>query len=278
MSSDWLERYLTILRLKPQPPSRKFLKRIIRAHVRTFPFENVSKLLMARDAETIDHVTDVYTFLTAHETNQSGGTCFTLNACLFQLLKALGFEGWLIRPGEEHMAMVVKDPGSDNRLLYVDVGTTAPLFEPIPFHGRKRGIPPFAGERLFFLPGNEPGIYTYIRTRNGQITHKKWTFSIYSAMQFADFTPWIASTFQHGASFMNMLRCQLWEPDQRRGLSLVNRTFTIRHGNGSVLTKDLPDQEAVQDVLSREFRMPDLPVEKALEQLKYQGVDIFSRT
>ncbi|SFP95137.1 arylamine N-acetyltransferase [Salibacterium halotolerans] len=278
MSRDWLERYLTILRLKQQPPSRKFLKRIIRAHVRTFPFENVSKLLLARDGETLERVTDVHAFLASHETNQSGGTCFTLNACLFQLLEALGFEGWLIRPGEEHMAVIIKDPGSANRLLYVDVGTTAPLFEPIPFQGRKRAIPPFAGEQLFFLPGEGKGVYSYIRTRNGQITHKKWTFSIYEAMSYADFAPWIAATFQQEASFMNMLRCQLWEPDQRRGLSLINRTFTIRHGNGSVMTKDLPDEEAVRDVLVREFRMPDLPVYEALQQLEQRGAGIFSRT
>ncbi|MGY4690511.1 arylamine N-acetyltransferase [Salibacterium sp. K-3] len=275
MSTAWLDRYLNILHLKKEIPSRKYLKRIIRAHVRTFPFENVSKLLMAADGMEIDTVTDVRRFLDAHEANQSGGTCFTLNACLFQLLTALGFEGWLIRPGEEHMALIMKDPASGKRLLYVDVGTTAPLFDPIPFHGRKHSIPPFAGERLLFLPGKDSGFYTYIRTRNGQITHKKWTFSIYANMTMDDFMPWIASTFRDDALFMNMLRCQLWEPDKRRGLSLTNRKFTIRYGSGSVLTKDLPDKDALQQVLADEFRMPDLPVEGALKQLEKSDIDIF---
>ncbi|WP_026700477.1 arylamine N-acetyltransferase [Salibacterium aidingense] len=273
MSTAWLNTYLQTLNINNERPSRKYLKKIIRAHVRTFPFENISKLLMAEKQG--DSIPTVEQFLESHHKHQTGGTCFALNSSLYQLLCALGFEGYLIRPGEEHMAVVIKDPESDHNLLYVDVGTTAPLFDPIPFHGRKHSIPPFAGERLLFLPGAETGTYTYIRTRGGHITDKKWTFSVFDKMTMEDFEPWVASTFQQDALFMNMLRCQLWEPGNRRGLSLVNRKFNIRHANGAVLTRHLTDKKALHQVLMEEFRMPELPAMDAVHILENKGIDIF---
>ncbi|WP_158737613.1 arylamine N-acetyltransferase [Alteribacillus sp. YIM 98480] len=274
--NTWISDYLQTLKLKQETPSRKYLKKIIRAHVRTFPFENVSKLLLYQQYKGSAPLPSIEKFLEDHRNYHTGGTCFALNSCLFDLLKSLGFKGHLIRPGEEHMAIILHDPEINGRLLYVDVGTTAPLFDPIPFHGRKHSIPPFAGEKLLFLPGEEYGEYTYIRVRGDQITDKKWTFSVFDKMKLEDFEPWVTLTFRKEALFMNVLRCQLWQPEKRRGLSLVNRKFTIRNGNGGVLTKILPNRNALQQVLMDEFKMPKLPVTEALDILSDKDVDIFS--
>ncbi|MFB4163700.1 arylamine N-acetyltransferase [Alteribacillus sp. JSM 102045] len=272
---SWQSDYLQTLNLKKETPSRKYLKKIIRAHVRTFPFENVSKLIMHDQYKGAAPIPSVKKFLEDHWNYHTGGTCFALNSCLFDLLLSLGFKGYLIRPGEEHMAIIIRDPERNERLLYVDVGTTAPLFDPIPFRGRKHSIPPFAGEKLLFLPGENHGEYTYIRVRGDQITDKKWTFSVFNEMKLEDFAPWVTSTFQQEAVFMNVLRCQLWQPEKRRGLSLVNRRFTIRNGSGGVLTKMLPNRNALQQVLMEDFKMPKLPAAEALDILEKKGIDIF---
>ncbi|RSL34346.1 arylamine N-acetyltransferase [Salibacterium salarium] len=277
MTGNWKKQYLNTLNLQDETPSRRYLKKVIRAHVRTFPFENVSKLLIAETYDGSAPITNVEEFLESHWEYQTGGTCFALNSCLYQLLCALGFEGYLIRPGEEHMAVIIKDPESDGNLLYVDAGTTAPLFDPIPFYGRRHSIPPFAGERLLFLPEKEKGVYTYIRMRGQHIIDKKWTFSVHDAMSIEDFKPWITSTFQSNAVFMNMLRCQVWQPEKRKGLSLTNKRFSVRNGNGAILTKHLPDKDALLEVIHDEFQMPSLPVTKAIHILEQKGIYLFEK-
>ncbi|SDH54918.1 Arylamine N-acetyltransferase [Alteribacillus persepolensis] len=272
---SWTNDYLDTLQLKRETPSKKYLKKIIRAHVRTFPFENVSKLWLYERYQDKAPIPSVEQFLEGYWKYQTGGTCFALNACLFDLLTSLGFEGYLIRPGEEHMAMIIYDPDVKGRRLYVDVGTTAPLFDPIPFQGRKQLIPPFAGEKLLFLPGSNEGEYTYIRVRGGQIIDKKWTFSIYDSVTREDFKPFVKATFREDAVFMNVLRCQRWEPEKRRGLSLVNRKFMIKNGNGGVLTKTISDENALRQVLNEEFHMPKLPVSIAVEVLQKKGIHLF---
>ncbi|RSL30510.1 arylamine N-acetyltransferase [Salibacterium salarium] len=276
MRSAWTNAYLETLKLKKETPSRKYLKKIIRAHVRAFPFENISKLFMAEKYNGMAPIPTMEEFLKNHWKYQTGGTCFALNSCLHQLLCDLGFEGYLIRPGEEHMAVIIKDPERRGNLLYVDAGTTAPLFDPIPFHGRRHSISPFAGERLLFLPEEQEGTYTYIRTRGEHITDKKWTFSVQEEMSLEDFKPYVAATFESDAVFMNILRCQMWQPERRKGLSLINNRFHVRNGNGAVLTKHLPNKEAVLDVIHNEFKMPDLPVSSAIHSLEKKGVNLFS--
>ncbi|MFB5663153.1 arylamine N-acetyltransferase [Alteribacillus sp. HJP-4] len=275
---DWVRDYLRTLTLLQEKPSRAFLKKIIRAHIRTFPFENISKLISKEQRNGTVSIPGPEEFLASHHNRHTGGTCFALNANLLKLLKALGFEGYYIHPGEDHMAIVLKDPESSHNNMYVDVGTTAPLFDPISFEGRKKMIPAFAGEKLLFLPGPQKGVYSYIRVRGDQIINKKWTFSIYDELEEKEFYPWVKNTYKDTAPFMNKLRCQLWQPEKRRGLSINNRHFTIRNASGGVLVKSVSDRESLRCILHEEFNFPRLPLDHALSILEEKQIALFEET
>ena len=49
---SWTERYLALLGIEREAPSREALTRLVKAHVLAVPFENVTALLRRRDQPT----------------------------------------------------------------------------------------------------------------------------------------------------------------------------------------------------------------------------------
>lgn len=133
MADTWVERYLTLLGLERETPSKAALDAIVRAH-RSITFECVSSLIR-RDATGSGPVAalDLDDLLVAWTTGVSGGVCYEFGAMLGRLLTELGYTAYPVLaqisfPGS-HSALMAE---LDGRQLLVDVGNGQPILEAIP--------------------------------------------------------------------------------------------------------------------------------------------------
>lgn len=268
--TDEGEHYLRHLRLSLEEPSASYLERICRAYLTTFPFENISKFLSFRDKDL--HIPSYSQFVSNYAASHFGGTCYALNANLLNLLKELGFHCYLTMLGNEHMAIIVK---IDNETLYVDCGGAAPMFKPVRFESDHQNSSRFGEDYVTIVPidpqNNE---YQYVRYTMGKQNGKAWRFNSVISYKMSDFTEIIQKSYLPKATFMSMLRCQLWQTDQNRSVSLVNNRFGIRYSNGQSITKTLSSKSEIEEVMAHEFLLPKLPVAEAIEELQLLGVDI----
>lgn len=127
-----VKRYLTLLGIPESEPSLESLARIVRAHLTKVPFENVSKLYRWKTSGFCG-ITDISLFLDGIEQYHFGGTCYSLNYHLNQLLTSLGYDVVLCgadmnRP-DVHIVNIVRVGGGE---YIVDAGYAAPFLEPLP--------------------------------------------------------------------------------------------------------------------------------------------------
>ncbi|NGQ94944.1 arylamine N-acetyltransferase [Brevibacillus sp. SYP-B805] len=264
--------------LTAQPATYAFLSAICRAHLHTFAFENISKLLYYRDRQQNGFVIPpVEVFVEQRARHHFGGTCFTLNSRLHQLLAALGFDARLVKLGKDHMGIVVEVPEFPGERLYVDCGAAAPFFRPVRFEREEADVAAFGTDEVRIVPDQEePGQYRFIRYRRGEIVSQEWTFSPDQGRSFAEFEPIIEESNRPGTFFMSSLRCQLWQTQYNRSISLVNNMLTIRTADGEEHKQTLQSIEEIEGVLADEFGLPLLPVREAVEVLASLGTDIFA--
>ncbi|WP_126425892.1 arylamine N-acetyltransferase [Brevibacillus marinus] len=276
----WVIRYLERLGLAPEPPSYEYLSAICRAHLSAVPFENISKLIYYRNrSRSTAPIPPVELFVDNMMRFDFGGTCYTLNSRLHLLLKALGFNCYLVQLGNDHMAVLVKLPDLPGERVYVDCGAAAPLFRPVRFERDVQNLSSFAGEQVRLVPDQkQKGYYRYLRYRRNELISNEWLFHPDEQKTFAQFIPLIKRANQPGASFMRVLRCQLFQLDKRRSLSLLNNVFTIRYEDGSDFQLLLGSSKEIRRVLAEDFRLPRLPVEEAINVLESLGIDIFAPT
>ncbi|MDG5472353.1 arylamine N-acetyltransferase [Jeotgalibacillus sp. ET6] len=272
--SEDAKKYLHDLNVSLEEPSLPYLERICHAQLNTFPFENISKLILFKkhgynsfDIPSFSH------FVDHHEQYQFGGTCYTLNSNLMRLLKEIGFECYHVMLGEEHMGIIVV---INHERFYVDGGAAAPFFKPVSFESDFRNISSFGKDEVYLLP-EEPGqnLYKYIRYANGSQSGKTWHFHSRKEAKVEDFSGVIQKSNEPAAPFMTILRCQLYQTDKKRSVSLVNNKFGIRYSNGETVVRNLSTVEEICDVLSEEFQLPKLPVEEAIGVLRRNKIDIF---
>lgn len=274
----WAIRYLQRLNLAPEPPSYTYLSALCQAHLTTVPFENISKLIAYRNRSPRSApLPSVEVFVENMTRFDFGGTCYTLNSRLYLLLKALGFSAYLVQLGEDHMAILVELPDLPGERVYVDCGAAAPLFRPVRFERDVHNQSSFAGEQVRLVPDQkQKGFYRYLRYRGNELISNEWLFHPDARKSFAQFIPLIERSNQPGASFMRLLRCQLFQLDKRRILSLLNNVFTVRYEDGSNSKLLLSSVAEIRRVLAEEFRLPRLPVEEAIAVLQSLGIDIFA--
>lgn len=155
--ADWTDRYLALLGMEREAPSLDALTRLVRAHVLTVPFENVTALRRRRSQPTGPvPPLDLEALLDAWERRAGGGICFELAAMASQLLASLGYEIYLVLAQVSlpngHQAVHVT---LDSKRYLVDLGTGGPFFQPIPlddlpFEVHRHGL------SFRFRPGDEP--------------------------------------------------------------------------------------------------------------------------
>lgn len=269
-----IQRYLQILDLPYRKPTYDYLAEIMTAHLSTFAFENISKLLYFREhREKGYHHPSLQEFLDGYEKYHFGGMCFVANAYLLTLLKGLGFQGYHVKLGQGHMAIIIQLEGER---VYVDCGAAAPFFRPVRFETDLDNQSRFGDDVVEIRPDpEEPGLYRYTRYIKGEPTGPLWEFYPDQRRDLSDFKENIIASYVPGATFMKILRCQLWQPEQQRSVSLANNRFSIRHLDGRVETRELLSVEEIEEVMAKYFQLPKLPVREAIPVLESLGVDIF---
>jgi len=157
LPANWTDRYLALLGVEREAPSLEALTRLVRAHVLTVPFENVTALLRRRDcpAGPVPPM-DLDALLDTWERKAGGGICFELAAMFARLLASIGYDLYVVLARvslpDGHQAIHVT---LDGKRYLVDLGTGGPIFQPIPlddlpFEIRHHGV----GYRFRF--GDEP--------------------------------------------------------------------------------------------------------------------------
>ncbi|GIN74904.1 hypothetical protein J14TS2_53790 [Bacillus sp. J14TS2] len=198
-----------------------------------------------------------------------------INSSFYQLLKQLGFHCRYAFLGGGHVALLVRLPNEDEE-MYVDPGNGAPFFKPIQLETDPMNRSQFGGIEVHLRPMDEPGMYKYYRYVDGKLlNHMVWSFDTRKNYQFDDFQPAIQRYFQPNGFFTSDLRCQIWQLEQKRSLSLVNNMLSIRYSNGKVEKRELTDISDVRSVINHEFVLPKLPIEDAIGSLEKRGVNIF---
>lgn len=270
----WIDTYLQILKLKREKPTLAFLEKIIESHLTVFPFENISKLIYYRDRKKngfiippVDH------FLTGYVDNNYGGTCFAINSNLQKLLDELGYETALANLSNEHMAIIVTFAGEK---YYIDCGSAAPLFQPIPFETDEAFLASFGNDSVQIFCDAERRLYRYKRVIDGKETANKWFFDGNQIFFYKDFNKIIENANKEGTTFMKLLRCQLWQLDQKRSVSLVNNQFSIRTLDGNVHSQRLSSIEEVENIITNEFMLEKLPIREAITILDDLSINIFA--
>ena len=128
----WTDRYLTLLNVPGGPPSLEQLSALVRAHVLTVPFENITAILRRR-AHPSGPVPqpDPEMLLTSWEQRAGGGVCFEIAMMFERLLASLGYKTQLVLGQISlpfgHQAIVVELGG---KRYLVDMGSGAPIFAP----------------------------------------------------------------------------------------------------------------------------------------------------
>jgi arylamine N-acetyltransferase len=112
----------------------------------SFPFENMSKVIQFKEnGNSPPELPTLAELLRSHQMHHTGGTCYTLNSQFAKLLQVLGFQCYLIKLGNDHMAIIVTIDGGN---YYVDCGVAAPFFEPVAFEKNKENVSAFGGEEV----------------------------------------------------------------------------------------------------------------------------------
>jgi N-hydroxyarylamine O-acetyltransferase len=262
-SEDLFERYLGALGIAQQEPSLEALSELMAAHLARIPFENVSKLYYRHELSRRT-VPDLARFLDGIERCHFGGTCYTNNFHVHQLLAHLGYEVMLcgadMATPNVHMVNLVT---LDRRRYLVDMGYGAPLRTPLPLDGaddREIAWGPF---RYVLRPRDAAGRSRLDMFRDGVLTHGYTV--IPAPRRLDDFAAVIADSFSEQATFMNALLVSRY--GAQRSVMLRNLTLFATQ-DGRCTSDQAAGREQLPDIIEREFRIPREVARQALADVQ----------
>ncbi|GAF15422.1 hypothetical protein JCM19046_4209 [Bacillus sp. JCM 19046] len=261
---NWVRHYLYTLKVKQESPTLAFLEKLTTAHLQTFPFENISKLMNPTAA-----IPAPDELLGLRETFSLAGTCYTINANLYRLLHQLHFDCQLLMVGGVHLAILVQ---LDKTPYYIDCGSNAPLFVPLPLG--KEQERQFGQDRVKITQIGSSS-FEHKRFFNEQQTGTTWSFHTNEQVGLNDFSSIIQNSYRDDGPFMTIIRCHLYQLEQQRSVSLLNNIYTIHYHDGTTTKKQLDSAAEMEQVLRLEFKLPHVPVRSALRALEQRGITIF---
>ncbi len=254
------ERYLRLLGVQTRPAGLSGLRDLVRRHLCRVPFENVSKLLLF-SREGRGRVTTLAEFLDDIEHADLGGTCYTSNPFLAELLAALDYDAVLygadMDTANVHTSIRVC---AEAREFHVDVGYAGPFREPIPLDGLPYEIA-WGNDRYVFDrrgEGHQMTVLTLGEPRQGYLVHGP-------ARAASFFEPVILRSFEPGRTFMRVLRITRFFDD--RALELRNRRL-LRVTAGDVQETTIDSLPELRRAVDEEFQMPRCRVEEAVAVLE----------
>lgn len=270
VTPEWTRRYLALLGIEHPAPSLENLTRLVKAHVLTVPFENVTAHLRRRaNPEPPVPAPDPTMLLDAWERRAGGGVCFDITAMVEPLLRSLGYDAHLILAHISgpfgHQAVVVNNLGGKRYM--VDLGNGAPIFAPIPLDEvievHRHGL----GFR--FRPSDDPpripGGEEWIRDR---LSDDGWVVGCRYELQPArdddrqagyqhHMTP--GTTWVLGSLTMNRSTTEAVH-------ALKDDTLTTHTENGKT-TRTITSPDEYREIVAEVYGLPGLPIEDGLAAL-----------
>jgi len=256
-----VDRYLRLIGVGESPSGLDGLRDVVRQHLVRVPFENISKLLLF-GREGSGRAITLNEFLDGIEHHDLGGTCYSSNPFLAELLRALGYDATLLGADMSspnvHTSIRVR---LDGREYHVDVGYAAPFRVPIPLdrlpHEVSLGRNRYVFNRV--AGGHEMTEYTNGERHHGYMVHEP-------ARPFGFFHSTIVASFEPGRTFMRCLRITRFL-ENGDALELRNRRL-LRLSNEAVTERQIESLEQLRHAVDEEFRMPRSRVEEAVATLE----------
>jgi arylamine N-acetyltransferase len=258
-------RYLRLLGIDHTPTGLDGLRLLVRRHLIHVPFENVSKLLLF-DREVAGRPISLTEFLDGIEHHDLGGTCYTANPHLADLLRALGYHADLLGADmttpDIHTCIRVQG-GADLPVrasaYHVDVGFAAPFRDPIPLDALPYTIT--EGNHRYVLDRHPQGLaLTFQSTGDPSLSY----IAHDPPRTHDDFAPIIAASFAPSAHFLNCLRIARFFEDH--SVELLNRTMSI-HRDGATTKTGFATLADLEHAVRTEFQLPRCPVRYAIAVL-----------
>jgi arylamine N-acetyltransferase len=258
-----LNRYLRILGVPRREPGLDALAELTSAHLRRIPFENVSKLYHRQDAGM--RLPDLARFLDGIERHHFGGTCYSNNFHLHELLAHLGYRvslcGADMSAPDVHVVNTVDLAG---RPYLVDVGYAAPFLSPLPLDLDRVHEVRWGSDGYVLEPRDSAGRSRVQLFRDGRLHHGYQVNPRPRRIQ--EFETVIAASFEESATFMNALLVARFFP----GRSVTLRNLTLSEARaGSSRVSRLPHRDELPEAIERHFRISQDITRRALE-----GVDL----
>ena len=255
-----IDRYLRLLGISESPAGYDGLRALVRAHLVRVPFENVSKLLLYAREGSGRPIT-LPEFLDGIEHGDFGGTCYSSNPFLAELLRAVGYDAVLLGADmstpDVHTSIRAR---LDAREYHIDVGYAGPFDAPIPLDTSSEIV--FGGSRYVFGPapgGHEMAVYVGDEQVHRYLVHEP-------PRPHSFFFGTIAGSFEPGRTFMRCLRITKFL-ENGGAVELRNRRLLrLTHAGGTeTLVNSLAE---LRRAVEQEFRMPRCRIEDAVKVLE----------
>ena len=221
MPPELLKRYISLLGVQRRKPSMDALCELVQAHLLRVPFENVSKLYYKKH-QGLRGIPNLETFLDGIDRFHFGGTCYSNNYYLYQLLANLGYQNRLcgadMSNPDVHLVSIVN---LEKREYLIDVGYAAPFLAPMPRDLTTDYTIVLGRERYVLKPQDERGCSRMELYRDGNLNHGYLAKP--APRQIYEFEQVIADSYREDATFMNALLLARFFPNR----SLVIHNLTV---------------------------------------------------
>lgn len=251
MPSDLLERYLNLLGVQRRKPSLDALCELVQAHLMRVPFENISKLYYKKH-QGLRGLRSLELFLDGIERFHFGGTCYTNNYYLYQLLANLGYQAKLcgadMSNPDVHLVSIVT---VEKREYLVDAGYAAPFLTPLPRDLATDYTIVLGRDRYVLKPQDAQGCSRMELFRDGTLKHGYLVKP--GPRQIHEFEQIIGDSYRKDATFMNALLLVRFFPNR----SLVIHNLSVIESQETVSNmRTLPSQDELGQVIYEYFGIP----------------------
>ncbi len=257
------ERYLRLLGFMEIPTGLEGLRAIVAAHLERVPFENVSKLLLF-GREGKGRPFTFKEFLDGIEHADMGGTCYSSNLFLFELLRALRYDTTLLSADmsspDVHSSIRVQLDGVE---YHVDVGYAAPFCRPIPLNQMPQTIIAGSSRYVISQVRHEHDRYEVAHIVDGTRRHGYVVHPPARVPEF--FRSAILASYRPESTFMQCLRISRVVSGDV--VDLRNRTLVVSRGGSSTTTK-LDSVADLRRAVDNVLRMPRCRFEEAISLLQ----------
>ena len=259
-------RYLDILGLAKRQPSLEALTEIVRAQLGRIPFENISKLHYFEKSGS-KSIPDFRSFIEGIERYHFGGTCYSSNYYLNELLKYLGYDirlcGADMANPDGHIVSIVTLGGRD---FLVDVGYGAPFLSPLPLNLSDDHRIAWGDDEYVLLPRDGRGHSELQLYRGGALKHR---YSVKpEAREISEFNGVIEDSYGSSATFMNAILLTRFE---RNSSIRIHNHSLIESRDGEFRKVAIHDREELIARIVHHFHMPEDMVRTSVRAVSSYG-------